>query len=235
MGAIKTIAVVAPHKTTYSAVSAGTNGMVFVGPGLLLAAVSGAVSGAISAASHRSNASFNDLVTEKLGDTGLNRKLVDAVEAELRSEGYEVKEVDLAQEGMPKLTLKNRAMALEGASYAGADAIMVVQSLNGYFAPGSMSWYTRDVKLNVEVFKADTFEPIFKDRLNFNQGNADPYHYTLYSALKEDLPHAIQGVDEAVMGLVPSIKADLLASRGISATTVQAAKAPDAAKTPKAD
>lgn len=238
MGAIKTIAVAAPNKTNYFAVSAGTNGVMLVGPGILVAAVTGAISGAISAASHRTNPTFNDLVTEKLGDTGLNRKFVDAVEAELRAAGYDVKEVDLTQQDMPKVVLKNRVMALEGKSYAGADAIMLVQNLNGYFAPGSLSWYTRDVKVNIEMFKADTFEPIFKDRLNFNSGNADPYHYTTFSALKEDLPHAIQGVDEAVMGLVPHFKSDLLAARGVSAATeqtAQAVKTSETAKTAKTD
>ncbi len=229
MDAVKTIAVVTPKKTNYYAFSAGSGPVMIIGPGILVAAITGAVSGAISAASHRTNPTFNDFVTEKLGDTALNRKFVDAIEGELRNEGYAVKEIDLAGDDMPKLVSKNHGATwvLAGKRYAGADAIMVVQNTNGYFAPGSFSWYTRDVRANVTIYKADTFEPIFKDQLHFNKGNADPYHYTLYSELKGDLPHAIQGVDEAVMGLVPNIQADLLASRGVSAATVQTAKTPE--------
>ncbi|NRO99514.1 hypothetical protein GWC77_26950 [Paraburkholderia sp. NMBU_R16] len=238
MEAIKTIAVDVPKKTNYYAFSAGTSPVMFIGPGVLVAAVTGAISGAISAASHRTNPTFNDLVTEKLGDTGLNRKFLDALESQLRAEGYEIKEVELAQGDMPQVVLKDRVMALDGKSYTGADAIMIVQNLNGYYAPGSMSWYTRDVKVNIEMFKADTFEPIFQDRLKFNQGISDPYHYTTFSELKDDLPRAIKGLDEAVMGLVPQFRADLLASRGVSAATAQAPKTsatPETSVTAKAN
>lgn len=229
IGAIKTIAVATPTKTNYYAVSAGTNPVMLIGPGLLVSAIAGAVSGAISAASHRTNATFNDLVMEKLGDTGLNRKFIDALETELRSQGYDVKEVELVGDDMPKLVVKDHGytLALEGQHYTGADAIMVVQNTNGYFAPGSFSWYTRDVRAKVMIYKADTLEPIFNDRLTFNKGNSDPYHYSTYSELKDDLPRAIRGVDEAVMGLVPEFKTDLLASRGVSAATAQPAAAPE--------
>ena len=227
VGAVKTIAVATPKKTNYFAVSAGSGGgVLLLGPGILGAVIGGVVSGVANAATaHRTNATFNDLVTEKLGDTGLNRKFADAVEAELRSEGYDVKEVDLAGDDMPKLVLRDhgRTQALEGKSYAGADAIMVIDNANGYFAPGSFSWYTRDAKATIAIYKADTFEPIFNDQLKFNQGNSDSYHYTTYSELKDDLPRAIQGLDEAALGLVPEFKADLLASRGVSAKTVQTA------------
>ncbi|WP_419690136.1 hypothetical protein ACN22W_37595 [Burkholderia theae] len=47
----------------------------------------------------------------------------------------------------------------------------------------------------------------------FQQGGI-PYSYNWYSAVKDDLLHAIQGVNEALMELVPQFKADLLASRG---------------------
>ena len=233
--AVKTIAVATPKKTNYFAINAGSNsGVMVLGPGILGAVIGGVISGTIAAAtSGRTNPTFNDLVTDKLGDTGLNRKFVDAIEAELRSEGYDVKEIDLAGDDMPKLVLKNHGttQALEGKSYAGADAIMVVGNLNGYFAPGSFSWYTRDVKASIAIYKADTFEPIFKEMLKFNQGNSDSYHYTTYSELKDDVPRAIQGLNEAVLGLVPEFKADLLAGRGVSATTAQAASAVQATPT----
>ncbi len=209
---------------------------MLMGPGILGAVIVGAVSGAISVAtSHRSNPTFNDLVMEQLGDTGVNRKFADAIEAELRSEGYDVKEVDLAGDDMPRVVLKDhgRTQALEGKSYAGADAIMVIGNAYGYFAPGSFSWYTRDVKASIAIYKADTLEPVFKDDLKFNQGNSDSYHYTTYSELKGDLPRAIQGLDEAVLGLVPEFKTDLLASRGVSEKTVQTATSKETAQKPE--
>jgi hypothetical protein len=237
IGAVKTIAVATPKQTNYYAVSAGSGGgVLLLGPGILGAVIGGVVSGTINAAtSHRTNPTFNDLVTEKLGDTGLNRKFVDAIEAELRSEGYDVKEVDLAGEEMPRLVLKNHGttQALEGKPYPGADAIMVIENANGYFAPGSFSWYTRDAKANIAIYKADTFEPIFNETLKFNQGTSDSYHYTTYSELKDDLPHAIQGIDEAVMGLVPEFKSDLLASRGVSEKTAQTATATETSQKPE--
>jgi hypothetical protein len=238
MEGVKTIAVATPKKTNYYAVSAGSGGaMLFIGPGILGAVIVGAVSGAVSAAtSHRSNPTFNDLVVEKMGDTGLNRKFVDAIEAELRSEGYDVKEVDLAGDDMPKLVLRDhgKTQELEGKRYAGADAIMVIGNANGYFAPGSFSWYTRDVKASITIYKADTFEPVFKEDLKFNRGNSDSYHYTTYSELKDDLPRAIRGLDEAVLGLVPEFKSDLLASRGMSAKTVQTATTTESVQKPGA-
>jgi hypothetical protein len=235
IGAVKTIAVATPKKTSYFAFSAASNGggMMVFGPGIIGAVIGGALSGAFDAAtSQRSHETFNDIVTDKLGDTGLNRKFVDALEADLRSEGYDVKEVDLGADDMPKLVLKDhgRKQVLAGKPYSGADAIMIVQNANGYFAPGAFSWFTRDVKSNITIYKADTLSPIFNDQLNFNQGNSDAYHYTTYSELKDDLPRAIQGVDEAVMGLVPEFKADLLASRGVSVKTVQTATTTAAAQ-----
>lgn len=234
LAAVKTIAIAAPPKTSYFAVSAGSNGEVmFFGGGVIGAVIGGAVSGAIrAAASSRDHLTFNDLVAQKLGDTGLNRKFVDAIEGELRSEGYDVKEVDLADDDMPKVVFKDHGttQALRGKPYAGADAIMVVGNTNGYFATSAMAWFTRDVKASIALYKADTFEPIFKDQLKFNRGNADSYHYTTYSELKDDLPRAIQGVDEAVLGLVPEFKTDLLTSRGVSAKTVQTATAAETAQ-----
>jgi hypothetical protein len=238
LGAVKTIAVAVPQKTSYFAVSAGSGGgVMFFGPGVIGAVVGGVLSGAISAAaSHRDHLTFNDLVAQKLGDTGLNRKFVDAIEVELRSEGYDVKEVDLADDDMPKVVFTDHGatQALRGKPYAGADAIMIVGNTNGYFATSAMAWFTRDVKASIAMYKADTFEPIFRDQLKFNQGNADSYHYTTYSELKDDLPRAVQGVDEAVLGLVPEFKADLMASRGVSAETVRTATAAETAQKPEA-
>lgn len=220
MSAIKTIAVATPKKTTYYAISAGSGGAVLIGGGILASVIATAVTNAVTAG--RSNVTFNDLVTEKVGDTGLNRKFVDALEGELKDAGYEVKEVDLSGDDMPKVSVRrDGTQVLTGKAYAGADAIMVVENTNGYFAAGSFSWYTRDARVHIAMYKADTHQQIFNEQLHFNKGNSDSYHYTMYGALKDDLPHAIQGLDEAVMGLVPDFKADLLASRGVSAKTMQ--------------
>lgn len=234
MSSIKTIAVAAPKKTNYYATSAGSGSVMFIGGGVLASVIATAVADAVTAG--RANATFNDIVTEKLGDTGLNRKFVDALEAQLKDAGYEVKEIELSGKDMPKVAVeRNGTQVLKGKPYEGADAIMVVQNANGYFAPGAFSWYTREARVKIEIYKADTFEPIFNEQLLFNKGNSDSYHYTTYSALKDDLPHAIQGVDEAVMGLVPDFKTDLLASRGVSAKTPETATAVPAGAVQKVD
>lgn len=229
MSTIKTIAVAAPQKTHYFAVNAGSGSYMVIGGGVLASVIATAVANTVAAGS--THATFDDIVTAKLGDTGLNRKLFDALEAELKNAGYDVKEVDLSGEDMPKVAVRrDGTQVLKGHSYAGADAIMVVQNDYGYFAPGSFAWYARDARVSIAMYNAATLEPIFNEHLRFHKGNADPYHYTAYSELTGDLPHAIQGVDEAAMGLVPEFRADLLTSRGVTAKTVRTATTPESAQ-----
>ncbi|AOJ85326.1 hypothetical protein WS87_00915 (plasmid) [Burkholderia sp. MSMB0856] len=221
MMAIKTIAVAMPKPTSYFAVS--LSGPIFVpipGASLAISAFSGALAGTLGRAATRANDEFNELVQQKLGDTGLNRKFVDALEAVLREQGYAVKEVELGRDGAPVLTWdKKNGPLLTGGPYLGADALLIAPVQTGYLSKQLGHPYLRFAKTEVRIFKADTLKSIFADDLThktesaFQQGGI-PYSYNWYSAVKDDLPHAIQGVNEALMNLVPQFKADLLASRG---------------------
>ncbi|MGU7771836.1 hypothetical protein ACV229_16905 [Burkholderia sp. MR1-5-21] len=219
MSAIKTIAVNVPKPTKYFAVSAG--GPIFVpipGVGLIAAAIGGAIAGGAAAVSTRTNKDFDSLVKSQLGDTRLNGKYIEALEAELRAQGYQVKEIDLDQDGMPKIAGDWLHPTLKGGAYAGADAIMIAPNTTGYGANG-LGWpYVRTVNSQIRIFKADTLEPIFSQNIFFKIAK-DPYSYPFYSDLVKDLPHAIQGVDEALMSVVPQFRQGLLVSRGVSQVT----------------
>ncbi|WP_244101617.1 hypothetical protein [Burkholderia ambifaria] len=241
MSSIKTIAVDVSRPTTYFAVSAG--GPVIVplpGVGLLAAAIGGAISGA-TAMSTRTNKDFNSLVKSELGDTGLNRKYIDALEGELRAQGYQVTEIDLTQPGMPKLAGDWLHPTLKGDAYTGADAILIAPANTGYGANG-LGWpYVRSVNTQIRIFSAKTFEPVFSQNIfypipthlsptsggggvNKNAGissahdaKADgPYVYPFYTDLVKDLPNAIKGIDEALMSFVPQFRNALLTGRGVS-------------------
>ena len=221
MVSIKTIAVAIPKPTSYFAVS--LSGPIFVpipGASLAMAAFSGALAGTLGRAATHGNDEFNDLVQQKLGDTGLNRKFVDGLEAVLREQGYVVKEVELGRDGAPELTWdKKSGPLLTGGPYLGADALLIAPVQTGYLSKQLGHAYLRFAKTEVRIFKADTLKSIFTDDLThktesaFQQGGI-PYSYNWYSAIMDDLPRAIQGVNEALMDLVPQFKADLLASRG---------------------
>ncbi|WP_322021735.1 MULTISPECIES: hypothetical protein [unclassified Burkholderia] len=242
MSSVKTIAVDVSRPTVYFAVTAG--GPVFVpipGVGLLAAAVGGAIAGGTAAVSTRTNKDFNDLVKSELGDTGLNRKYIEALEAELRAQGYQVKEVNLGQAGMPKIAGDWLHPTLKGDAYTGADAILIAPANTGYGAQG-LGWpYVRSVNSQIRIFSASTFEPIFSQNMflpipthlnptsggggvNKNTGSSfasdakenGPYVYPFYADLVKDLPNAIKGIDEALMSFVPQFRTALLTGRGIT-------------------
>ncbi|WP_175941842.1 hypothetical protein [Burkholderia pyrrocinia] len=242
MSSVKTIAVDVSRPTVYFAVTAG--GPVFVpipGVGLLAAAVGGAIAGGTAAVSTRTNKDLNDLVKNELGDTGLNRRYIEALEAELRAQGYQVKEIDLAQAGMPKIAGDWLHPTLKGEAYPGADAILIAPANTGYGANG-LGWpYVRSVNSQIRIFSAKTFEPLFSQNIfypipshispssgsggvNNNTGSIfaqdaksdGPYVYPFYADLVKDLPNAIKGIDGALMSFVPQFRSALLAGRGIS-------------------
>lgn len=241
MSSIKTIAVSVPKPTTYFAItSGGPIAVPIPGVGLLAAAVGGAIAGGTAAAATRTNKDFDSIVKSELGDTGLNRRYIDALEAELRAQGYQVKEIELGQPGTPKIAGDWLHPVLEGDAYTGADAIMIAPVLTGYGANG-LGWpYVRSVSTRIRIFSASNLEPIFSQNIflpapayispKSSRGgskNADsnssqdakesiPYAYPLYVDLLKDLPHAIQGIDEALMGFVPQFRAALQAGKGVS-------------------
>ncbi|WP_027796893.1 hypothetical protein [Paraburkholderia acidipaludis] len=223
MKSIKSIVVETPPATKYYAMSEGSTPLVVLpGIGIIAAAVTGAVSGGVSALANRKNPTFDDLVTEKLGKSDLNRKFVDQIEASLRAQGYEITEVDGTAPDMPKAVLQfGRVGKLEGSPYHGADAIMIVSIATGYYAAGVFEPYVRSASVNVAIFKADTLKPVFRDRLSQYAMHDSAYSYFHFGDLTADLPHAIQGIDEATMGFVPEFNADMLASRGMPSPTAQ--------------
>lgn len=244
MSSIKTIAVNVPKPTTYFAVTSGGPIIVPIpGVGLLAAAVGGAIAGGTAAASTRTNKDFDSVVKSELGDTGLNRKYINALEAELRVLGYQVKEIELGQAGTPAIAGDWLNPVLKGDAYTGADAIMIAPVITGYGATG-LGWpYVRSVSSRIRIFSASTLEPIFSQNIflpapayispKSSKGgskNADvnsgqdakesiPYTYPLYTDLLRDLPHAIQGIDEALMGFVPQFRTALQAGKSVSSST----------------
>lgn len=242
MSSIKTIAVDVSRPTVYFAATAGGPVIVPIpGVGLLAAAVGGAIAGGTAAVSTRTNKDFNSLVKSELGDTGLNRKYIEALEGELRAQGYQVKEIDLGQAGMPKIAGDWLHPVLKGDAYTGADAILIAPANTGYGANG-LGWpYVRSVNTQIRIFSAKTFEPIFSQNIfypipghlspssggggvNKNTGSTfaqdakgdGPYIYPFYTDLVKDLPNAIKGIDEALMSFVPQFRNALLTGRGVS-------------------
>ncbi|MFM0714829.1 hypothetical protein PQQ73_00610 [Paraburkholderia strydomiana] len=241
MTSIKTIAVAVPKPTRYSAVTAG--GPIFVpipGAGVLAAAIGGAIAGGTAAASNRTNNDFDGLVRDRLGDTGLNRRYVDSLEKELRDQGYQVKEINLDQDDMPKISGDRFQPVLKGQAFTAADAIMIAPVNTGYGANGVGCPYVRAINSQIRIFASDTFKPIFSQNFFYNArchvnpiGNRDdgvnmtsrsgrddkrpdPYSYQFYSDLINDLPHAIQGLDETLLSFVPQFHSALLAGRGVA-------------------
>jgi hypothetical protein len=223
MKSIKSIVVETPAATKYFAMSVGSTPLVVLpGVGIIAAAVTGAVSGGVAALSNRKNPTFDELVTEKLGKSDLNRKFVDQLEASLRAQGYEVTEIDGNAPDMPKAVIQlGRVGKLEGSAYHGADAIMIVSIATGYYAAGVFEPYVRNAAVNVAIFKADTLKPVFRDRFSQYAMHDSVYNYSRFVDLTADLPNAIQGINEATMGFVPEFNADMLASRGMPSPTAQ--------------
>jgi hypothetical protein len=208
---IKTVAVSAPHKTVYS-VGTSSGPLIIPGGGILAAAIGGAVSGSINASTNKHAATFNDLVTAKVGDTHLYRRFVDGIEAELRNQGYVVSEVDLSQDGMPKVVMKGATAELVGPKYEGADAILIMNVGVAYYAPGPMNAFSRQVVGEISMFETSDYTKTFRQPVRLSRFD-DPYSYGTYSSLVDDLPHAIQGLDESMMSLVPQFGALLKSAR----------------------
>jgi len=225
LASVKTIAVAVPPRAHYLA--ATNSGLIFIpGGGLIAAAVGGAISGGINAATDKKAVTFDDVVSAKLGDTHFNRRLIDAVEAQLRAQGYTVSEITLSQVGLKSEFDRSRfPFNLAGQhGYASADAILVANVGEAYFAPGPLNPFRRQISGEIDIYKADTLEPIFKKRMRFFHQFTDPYSYMTYQGLVSDLPHAVQGLDDAVMSLIPDFAAALAAAhQGALASGTQTA------------
>ncbi|WP_347557352.1 hypothetical protein [Robbsia sp. KACC 23696] len=93
-------------------------------------------------------------------------------------------------------------------------------------APGPLNSFSRIVFSGVVIFDAKSLTPIFTKPLYF-QKISDPDSYFTYSGLLEDLPHAVNALDEAAMSLVPKFGEALKAADDVAKaipTTSQASK-----------
>jgi hypothetical protein len=98
---VHTVTVVYPGKAVYSA-GRPQFGFQSVGGGAIVAIATGTAAAVANAHNAKQNPlAFDDVVTKKLGDTQLNRKFTDGIEAALRSHGYVVREVDASDPALP--------------------------------------------------------------------------------------------------------------------------------------
>ena len=198
---VHTVTVVYPGKAVYAG-GAASMPLLVPGGGLLGAAIAGAVTGAANASVSKAPATFDDLVTAKLGDTKLNRQFTDGIEAALRTHGYIVSEVDASAPGLPKFTRDDHNLLhASGPAYRDSDAVLVISVSPQYVAPGPLNSYARMVVGEIVMFKGDTHESVLRQRVYW-QKFSDPYSYGTFASLLNDLPHAISGLDESVMAQV---------------------------------
>lgn len=198
---VHTVTVVYPGQAVYEG-GAGSAPILIPAGGVIAAAVTGAVTRAVNASVSIAPATFNDIVTAKLGDTKLNRRFTDGIEADLRSHGYVVKEVDSSAPSLPVFTGDDHTLLhASGPAYRDSDAVLVIRVSPSYFAPGPLNSYRRMVVGEIVMFKGDTHEPLLRQRV-YSVTFSDPYSYMTFDSLSKDLPHAISGLDESVMAQV---------------------------------
>ncbi|KVH09336.1 MULTISPECIES: hypothetical protein [Burkholderia] len=209
LGAVKTVTVVYPGKAVY--IAFGPSGPIHIpipipGAGVVGALATGAIAGAVNAGLNKSEndspTSLNDLVTAKLGDTGLNRRFTDSIETVLRNHGFTVKEVDASSPGLPTVKPdEHRLWQASGSPYQGSDAVLYIRVGTGYVTPGARHAYTRRVIGDIVMFKSDTYDAILRQHVSWKQSN-DPYSYPSIESLESDLQHAIDGLNEGLMAQV---------------------------------
>lgn len=201
---VHTVTVVYPGKAAYSGGRAQVP-LVLAGGGLLGAVVTGAVTGLSNARSAKYDPrTFDDLVMAKLGDTRLNRRLTDGIEAALRTHGYVVREVDASTASLPTFSRDEHNQRLwhaGGPIYRDSDAVLLIQVSPLYNSAGPMSAYSRLVIGEIVMFTGDTHDAVFRQPVYWQKA-IDPYSYHTIDAIEADLPHAISGLDESVMAQI---------------------------------
>jgi hypothetical protein len=206
LSAVKTVTVVYPGKAVYIAL--GPSGPILIpipGAGVVGALAAGAVAGAVNAGLSKNNespTSLNDLVTEKLGDTELNRHFTDSIETVLRNHGFTVKEVDSSSPGLPVIKPdEHHILQASGEPYKESDAVLFIRVGTGYVTPGLYHAYTRRVIGDIVMFTSDTHDAILRQHISWKQSD-DPYSYSSIDSLESDLQHAIDGLNEGLMAQV---------------------------------
>jgi hypothetical protein len=199
--AVHTVTVVYPGQAVYESGTASAPILIPVGS-LVVAAITGAVTGGVNASVSKAPATFNDIVSTKLGDTKLNRRFTDGIEADLRSHGYVVTEVDSSAPSLPVFKRDDYTLLhASGPAYRDSDAVLVIRVSPQYFAPGPLNSFRRMVVGEIVMFKGDTHEPLLRQRV-YSETFSDPYSYMTFDSLLKDLPHAISGLDDSVMAQV---------------------------------
>ncbi|MFC0400210.1 hypothetical protein [Paraburkholderia rhizosphaerae] len=193
---IHTVTVIYPGKTVYG----GARAQVPAAAGGLLGI---ALNSLTSANTAKENArSLDDLVTAKLGDTKLNRRFTDGIEAALRAHGYVVKEADASAPTLPTFSMDDHFdWHASGPAYRDSDAVLLIRVTPMYSSNGPMSAYTRFVRGEIVMFTADTHEAVFRQRVYWMK-TIDPYTYHFMQDIEADLPRAISGLDESMMAQV---------------------------------
>ena len=193
--AVKTIAIATPLNVSYYTTTGAAPTVLFPGAGVIANIASGAVSGTLNAGAKSSTDEFNKLAVESRGGKPPSQDALDTVKAELSKSSFSVSEVDLAQDGAPKLKIDGYLPTMTGDSYRGADAIMVISLQPGYKAPGPLNSYRREVIGSITVFDSASLKPIFRKGIRYWKTFDEPSYLT-YASLKEDLPKAIGALDK---------------------------------------
>lgn len=200
--AVHTVTVVYPGKTVYIAWRPQVQ-LMAVGGGAIGAIAAGAATALVNAHTAKQDPlAFNDVVTRKLGDTQLNRKFTDGIEAVLRSHGYAVREADASDPTLPTFTHDVYAhWHAGGPAYRDSDAVLIIRVSPTYTPPGPMSYLSRLVIGEIVMFAGDTHEAVLRQRIYSAKLN-DPYSYYSTDLIEADLAHAISGLDESMMAQV---------------------------------
>ncbi len=193
--AVKTIAIATPLNVSYYTTTGAVPMVLFPGAGVIANMASGAVSGTLNSGAKSSTDEFNKLAVESRGGKLPSQDALDTVKTELSNSSFSVSEVDLAQDGAPKLKLEGYLLTMSGDPYRGADAIMVITLQPGYKAPGPLNSYRREVIGSITVFDSASLKPIFRKGIRYWK-TFDESSYLTYASLKEDLPKAIGALDK---------------------------------------
>lgn len=200
--AIHTVTVIYPGKTVYTA-SRVQMPLMLVGGNVLTAAMTGAATRLVNSTVPKQDPhAFDDMVTAKIGDTQLNRRFTDGIEAALRSHGYVVREVDHLVPTLPTFSYDEHLhWHAAGPEYRDSDAVLLIRVAPSYDSSGPMSAYTRLIDGEIVMFTGNTHEAVFRQRVHWMK-TIDPYTYHFVENIEADLPRAINGLDESMMAQV---------------------------------
>ncbi|MCE4062937.1 hypothetical protein LXM60_22310 [Pandoraea sputorum] len=203
LAAIKSVVVVVPDVAHYGASSLDNGPLILGGSPTdrLTTAVSNLADAIGNATREKKTAIFNDIVVDRVGDTGVNRRVAAGVEDILRRQGFNVLEISAEQfKGIR-----------EGGAAPKVDGYVHIGLTENYFVGGSLTAYMRSVALTVRIMSSDHRDLIYMSA-HIKTPHDAPY-YNTYARLLEDLPNAIAGLDNAVLAQLPEFEASFKSSR----------------------